>query len=66
MKDRIGTGYRARSKHELLLIGTKRKMPCPEECNRPDSVILSKRQKHSEKPKNLFIVYMKERKEHKL
>lgn len=54
VKDRIGTGYWTRSKNELLLIGTKGKMPCPEECNRPDSVIVSKRRKHSEKPDEIY------------
>jgi N6-adenosine-specific RNA methylase IME4 len=54
VKERIGTGYWTRSKNELLLIGTKGKMHCPEEYNRPDSIIVSKRRKHSEKPDEVY------------
>ncbi|NLD99663.1 MAG: hypothetical protein GX640_07290 [Fibrobacter sp.] len=56
VKDRIGTGYWTRSKNELLLIGTKGKMPCPEESTRPESVIVSKRRKHSEKPDEIYEI----------
>jgi N6-adenosine-specific RNA methylase IME4 len=59
VKDRIGTGYWVRSKHELLLIGTKGKMPCPEENLRPDSVIESNRRKHSEKPDKVHEIIQK-------
>lgn len=59
VKDRIGTGYWVRSKHELLLIGIKGKMPCPEECLRPSSVIESKRRKHSEKPDKVYEIIEK-------
>lgn len=59
VKDRIGTGYWARSKHELLLIGTKGKMPCPEESLRPASVIESKRRRHSEKPFEIYEIIEK-------
>jgi N6-adenosine-specific RNA methylase IME4 len=50
VKDRISTGYWARSRHELLLIGTKGKMPCPIESSRPESLFEWKRREHSEKP----------------
>jgi N6-adenosine-specific RNA methylase IME4 len=56
VKDRIGTGYWVRSKHELLLIGIKGEMPCPEESLRPSSVIESKRRSHSEKPDELYEI----------
>lgn len=59
VKDRIGTGYWTRAKNELLLIGTKGDMPCPEESTRPESVIVSKRQKHSEKPEILYHIIEK-------
>lgn len=50
VKDKIGMGYYARQRHELLLIGTKGKIGTPEPENRPNSVIESPRTKHSEKP----------------
>jgi N6-adenosine-specific RNA methylase IME4 len=59
VKDRIGTGYWVRSRHELLLIGIKGKMPCPEESLRPASVIESKRRKHSEKPDKVYEIIEK-------
>ena len=59
VKDRIGTGYWTRSKNELLLIGTKGKMPCPEESTRPESVIVSKRRQHSEKPDEMYDIIEK-------
>jgi N6-adenosine-specific RNA methylase IME4 len=59
VKDRIGTGYWVRSKHELLLIGIKGKMPCPEESLRPASVIESNRRKHSEKPDIVYDIIEK-------
>jgi len=49
IKDRIGTGYWVRNRHELLLIGTHRRPHCP----RPlfaDSVIEAPRRQHSRKP----------------
>ncbi len=49
-KDRIGTGYWARNKHELLLIGTKGKIPPPLPGTQPESVIHAPVGKHSEKP----------------
>lgn len=51
VKDRIGPGYYARQRHELLLIAKKGNMVTPKEANRPDSVIESPREKiHSKKP----------------
>jgi len=50
VKDRIGMGYYARQRHELLLIATRGEMPTPEPATRPDSVIESPREEHSKKP----------------
>jgi N6-adenosine-specific RNA methylase IME4 len=50
IKDKIGMGYYARQRHELLLIATKGTPPTPEPSVRPDSVIEAPRLKHSAKP----------------
>lgn len=50
----IGMGYWFRGQHELLLVGTKGAPGTPDPENRFSSVIESKREGHSEKPK---IVY---------
>lgn len=50
VKDKIGMGYYARSRHEYLLIATKGKPGTPEPSNRPDSVINAPRTEHSKKP----------------
>lgn len=50
VKDRIGTGYWARNKHELLLIGTRGAIPAPAPGTQPDSAILASVGRHSEKP----------------
>lgn len=50
VKDKIGMGYWARGRHELLLVGTKGEPGAPEPADRPDSVIEAPRGKHSAKP----------------
>lgn len=50
VKDRIGMGYYARQRHELLLIGKRGNLPVPEPSDRPDSVIEAPLGRHSEKP----------------
>lgn len=50
IKDRIGTGYWARNRHELVLIGTRGKFPCPKPAPFPDSVIEGQQRQHSRKP----------------
>jgi len=52
----LGIGYWARSRHELLLIGTKGDIPCPTPNVRPESVISSKRNRHSQKPDDFFKI----------
>lgn len=49
-KDKISTGRWNRSKHELLLIGTRGNVPCPTPGTQWDSLIIAPRGKHSEKP----------------
>jgi len=49
-KDKIGTGYWAREKHELLLIGTRGAVPAPAPGTQAASVIEAPRSAHSEKP----------------
>lgn len=49
-KDRIGTGYWGRNKHEILLIGKRGDMPPPNEDKRPETVIRGERTEHSAKP----------------
>jgi N6-adenosine-specific RNA methylase IME4 len=50
IKDRIGTGYWARNRHELLLIGTHGNVPAPAQGTQYDSVIEAAVGKHSAKP----------------
>jgi N6-adenosine-specific RNA methylase IME4 len=59
VKNQLGMGYWARSRHEFLLIGVRGKMPCPEPKHRPDSVIASRRKKHSEKPDDIHAIIEK-------
>ena len=54
VKDKIGMGYYARQRHEILLIGTQGHLPTPEPSNRPDSVIMAAREKHSAKPTQAY------------
>jgi N6-adenosine-specific RNA methylase IME4 len=49
-KDKIGTGYWFREKHELLLVGTKGKPICPAQGDQWDSLQLAPRRGHSAKP----------------
>jgi N6-adenosine-specific RNA methylase IME4 len=45
-----GTGYWNREKHELLLIGTRGKVPCPAPGTQWSSLLLAPRGEHSAKP----------------
>jgi N6-adenosine-specific RNA methylase IME4 len=49
-KNRIGTGYWNRNKHELLLIGTRGKIPAPAMGTQAASLIEAPVGRHSEKP----------------
>jgi len=50
VKDRLGMGYWARQRHELLLVGVRGSFPPPAPELRPDSVIEAPRGEHSAKP----------------
>lgn len=50
IKDRIGMGYWARNRHELLYIGTCGDFPCPVPALFPDSVVVGQQREHSRKP----------------
>ncbi|MEM2857302.1 MAG: MT-A70 family methyltransferase, partial [Candidatus Nitrosocaldaceae archaeon] len=57
VKDRIGTGYYVRNKHELLLIAVKGDIPIPLEDRRPESVIVAERKgEHSRKPDIIYDI----------
>ena len=49
-KDRIGTGYWFRNKHEILLVGTRGHVPAPAMGTQWSSLILAPVGRHSEKP----------------
>jgi N6-adenosine-specific RNA methylase IME4 len=53
-KDRIGTGYWNRNKHELLLVGTRGSIPAPAPGTQRPSVIEAPRGRHSEKPEAAY------------
>jgi N6-adenosine-specific RNA methylase IME4 len=50
VKDRIGTGYWFRNRHELLLVGTRGNVPAPAMGTQWDSVIAAAAGEHSAKP----------------
>jgi N6-adenosine-specific RNA methylase IME4 len=50
VKDRVGTGYWFRNKHELLLVGTRGKVPAPAPGEQFASVIEAALAEHSRKP----------------
>jgi N6-adenosine-specific RNA methylase IME4 len=55
-KDKVGTGYWARSRHELLLIGTRGDVPAPAMGLQPESVIEAPRGEHSVKPDEFRVI----------
>jgi len=54
LKNKIGTGYWNRNKHELLLIGTRGKIPAPAMGTQWSSVIEAKVGRHSQKPEKFY------------
>jgi len=56
VKDKIGMGYYARNRHELLLIAKRGNMPVPQPSDRPDSVVSAPRQAHSAKPDEFYAI----------
>lgn len=53
-KDRIGTGYWFRNAHELLLVGTRGKIPAPAMGDQWESVVDAAVGRHSEKPEVFY------------
>lgn len=54
VKDKIGTGYYFRGKHELLFVAVKGTPLIPEEVDRPESVLIAPRTTHSKKPEEVY------------
>jgi N6-adenosine-specific RNA methylase IME4 len=52
VKDKFGTGYWNRCKHELLLIGTRGNIPAPSQDLLQPSIIPAPAGRHSEKPED--------------
>lgn len=50
VKDRIGTGFWVRNRHEIVYIAKRGKFPCPKPAPFPDSVISGQQRQHSRKP----------------
>lgn len=55
-KDKIGTGYWNRNKHELLLVGTRGNIPAPAMGEQTHSVIDAPVRMHSEKPAAFYAL----------
>lgn len=58
-KDRAGTGYWFRNKHELLLLGVRGDLPCPAPGQQWESVLEAALARHSEKPE-VFLELIEE------
>lgn len=56
IKDKIGMGYHARGRHELLFIGTRGNGRLPAATEKWESVIYAARGEHSEKPQILYEI----------
>jgi N6-adenosine-specific RNA methylase IME4 len=56
IKDKIGTGYWNRNKHELLLVGTRGDVPAPAMGTQFDSAIEAPVGVHSEKPDFAYAI----------
>jgi N6-adenosine-specific RNA methylase IME4 len=55
-KQQIGMGYYFRQQHELLLVAARGSWPVPAPADRPSSVIVSPRGRHSDKPDRVYEV----------
>lgn len=56
VKNHIGCGWWFRNRHELLLVGRRGGIKCPEPEYRVDSVIEEPRGEHSEKPERVYRI----------
>lgn len=50
VKQKVGTGFWARNRHEIVYIAKRGKFPCPRPAPFPDSVIEGQQRQHSRKP----------------
>jgi N6-adenosine-specific RNA methylase IME4 len=55
-KDRIGMGYWNRNQHELLLVGTRGKIPAPTPGTQASSLISAPVREHSRKPDEAYEI----------
>ena len=53
IKDKVGTGFWVRNRHEIVLIAKRGKFPCPKPAPFGDSVITGQQREHSRKPEAL-------------
>jgi N6-adenosine-specific RNA methylase IME4 len=58
-KGKAGTGYWFRNQHELLLLGTRGKIPAPSEGMQASSIITALARKHSQKPQEAYLIIEK-------
>jgi N6-adenosine-specific RNA methylase IME4 len=58
-KDRIGTGYWSRNRHELMLVGTRGNIPAPAMGTQLNSVIDAPVGRHSAKPEAFYALIEK-------
>ena len=56
VKNKIGTGYWNRNKHELLLIGRRGSIPAPSPGTQPPSTIAAPVEEHSRKPEVFYDI----------
>lgn len=56
MKRRLGMGYWFRNQHEIVLVGTRGKMPPPQQTRRFSSLISGPHTTHSRKPDMLYRI----------
>jgi N6-adenosine-specific RNA methylase IME4 len=56
VKDKIGTGYYFRSRHEHLILGKRGQPITPRPGSQSDSVIMAPRREHSAKPEALYDI----------
>jgi N6-adenosine-specific RNA methylase IME4 len=59
VKDKAGTGYWNRNKHEILLLGTRGHPPAPAPGMQNDSVYYTPVGRHSEKPERAYEIIEK-------
>jgi N6-adenosine-specific RNA methylase IME4/ParB-like chromosome segregation protein Spo0J len=56
VKDRAGTGFWVRNRHEILLIGARGDIPAPQPSTRSESIIVAPVREHSRKPDEAYEI----------